>query len=186
MQGRGQGVQRVRGAFEGEIRVMEESPSEGDAGQYAEEEEWWSGQFYSLGFGLLCGVVFHFIVNRLSMVRNLQQGGLDGPPRGAAEMGNVRSAAAASGNPLSTMNRMVDNKMVLVVRTDIGMGKGKACAQCAHAAVACYKVMRRCLKNIFLSVDPIPKIPWLPTAVCLYNRKVGQFRINILCVCGPA
>jgi len=118
---------------------MEESPSEGDAGQYAEEEEWWSGQFYSLGFGLLCGVVFHFIVNRLSMVRNLQQGGLDGPPRGAAEMGNVRSAAAASGNPLSTMSRMVDNKMVLVVRTDIGMGKGKACAQCAHAAVACYK-----------------------------------------------
>merc|ERR1712096_393445 len=30
-------------------------------------------------------------------------------------------------------------KMVLVVRTDVGMGKGKAAAQCAHAAVICYK-----------------------------------------------
>ncbi len=29
--------------------------------------------------------------------------------------------------------------MVLVVRTDLGMQKGKAAAQCAHAALACYK-----------------------------------------------
>ena len=32
-----------------------------------------------------------------------------------------------------------DNKMVLVVRTDLSMGKGKAAAQCAHAAVDLYK-----------------------------------------------
>jgi len=102
----------------------------------AEEEPWWSGQFCSLGFGLICGVVFHLIVNRVSMVKNLQQGGLDGPQ---PDMGNVRSGAAVSSNPLSTMNKIADNKMVLVVRTDLGMGKGKACAQCAHAAVACYK-----------------------------------------------
>lgn len=30
-------------------------------------------------------------------------------------------------------------KMALVARTDIGMSKGKAAAQCAHAAVGCYK-----------------------------------------------
>ena len=29
--------------------------------------------------------------------------------------------------------------MVLIVRTDLGMAKGKAAAQCAHAALACYK-----------------------------------------------
>ena len=33
-------------------------------------------------------------------------------------------------------------KMVLVVRQDLKMGKGKACAQCAHAAVAAYKKAR--------------------------------------------
>ena len=132
---------------------MDESSSDAGDGQYAEEETWWSGQFYSLGFGLICGVVFHLIVNRLSMVKNLQQGGLDGPPQAAADMGNVRSAATASVNPLSAMSNIADNKMVLVVRTDIGMGKGKACAQCAHTAVACYKVAQWCFKNLIIGIN---------------------------------
>ncbi len=32
-------------------------------------------------------------------------------------------------------------KLVLVVRTDLGMTKGKMAAQCAHAALACYKAL---------------------------------------------
>ncbi len=28
-------------------------------------------------------------------------------------------------------------KMVLIVRNDLKMGKGKACAQCSHASVSC-------------------------------------------------
>ena len=37
------------------------------------------------------------------------------------------------------MPKSMDNKMVLVVRTDLQMGKGKIAAQCAHAAVDLYK-----------------------------------------------
>jgi len=32
-------------------------------------------------------------------------------------------------------------KMVLVVRTDLGMSSGKIAAQCSHAALACYKTL---------------------------------------------
>ncbi|KAH6721949.1 peptidyl-tRNA hydrolase PTH2-domain-containing protein [Leptodontidium sp. MPI-SDFR-AT-0119] len=41
-------------------------------------------------------------------------------------------------------------KMVLVVRTDLGMTKGKIAAQCGHATLACYKH--------FLEHDPKSKI----------------------------
>ncbi|KAI9028028.1 peptidyl-tRNA hydrolase PTH2-domain-containing protein [Hyaloraphidium curvatum] len=34
-------------------------------------------------------------------------------------------------------------KMALIVRTDLGMGKGKAAAQCSHAALAAYKSLLR-------------------------------------------
>jgi len=36
-----------------------------------------------------------------------------------------------------------DCKMVLVVRNDLKMGKGKAAAQCSHATLAAYKQARR-------------------------------------------
>ncbi|KAM5348676.1 hypothetical protein ACJ41O_008500 [Fusarium nematophilum] len=34
-------------------------------------------------------------------------------------------------------------KLVLVVRTDLGMTKGKIAAQCSHATLACYKALSR-------------------------------------------
>ncbi|XP_065055555.1 peptidyl-tRNA hydrolase 2, mitochondrial-like [Rhopilema esculentum] len=36
-----------------------------------------------------------------------------------------------------------DSKMVMVVRQDLGMGKGKAAAQCCHAALAVYNKAKR-------------------------------------------
>lgn len=39
--------------------------------------------------------------------------------------------------PLNTLSP--NNKLVLVVRSDLGMTKGKIAAQCSHASVECYK-----------------------------------------------
>ncbi|KAH7259669.1 peptidyl-tRNA hydrolase PTH2-domain-containing protein [Fusarium redolens] len=38
-------------------------------------------------------------------------------------------------------------KLVLVVRTDLGMTKGKIAAQCSHATLACYKTLSRAPAN---------------------------------------
>ncbi|KAI9481740.1 peptidyl-tRNA hydrolase PTH2-domain-containing protein [Coemansia mojavensis] len=36
-----------------------------------------------------------------------------------------------------------DIKLVLIIRTDLGMSKGKVAAQCSHATLACYKDARK-------------------------------------------
>ncbi|CAO3649425.1 unnamed protein product [Cunninghamella echinulata] len=40
-------------------------------------------------------------------------------------------------------NKYKDYKMVLVVRTDLGMTKGKIAAQCGHATLSCYKAIQK-------------------------------------------
>ena len=40
---------------------------------------------------------------------------------------------------IATLITRSSPKMVLVVRNDLGMGKGKIASQCAHAAIQCYK-----------------------------------------------
>ncbi|KAI1753028.1 PTH2-domain-containing protein [Xylaria castorea] len=55
-----------------------------------------------------------------------------------AEAAHPRQAAA---NPGSNPNE--ECKLVLVVRTDLGMTKGKIAAQCSHATLACYKTLSR-------------------------------------------
>lgn len=47
---------------------------------------------------------------------------------------NIRPLLSGPLNALST-----NNKLVLVVRNDLGMTKGKIAAQCSHASVECYK-----------------------------------------------
>ncbi|KAH8835419.1 PTH2-domain-containing protein [Flagelloscypha sp. PMI_526] len=39
-------------------------------------------------------------------------------------------------------------KMVLIVRTDLGMSAGKIAAQCSHATLACYKTMLKSNKRL--------------------------------------
>ena len=46
------------------------------------------------------------------------------------------------GKELKTFDDRNDEvKLVLAVRTDLGMGKGKIAAQCGHATLACYKYL---------------------------------------------
>jgi len=46
------------------------------------------------------------------------------------------------GNELSDFKGSTEDvKLVLAVRTDLGMGKGKIAAQCSHATLACYKYL---------------------------------------------
>ncbi|KAI1118081.1 PTH2-domain-containing protein [Nemania sp. NC0429] len=59
-------------------------------------------------------------------------------PRGEAEAAFPRQAAVNPGS-----NPKEECKLVLVVRTDLGMTKGKIAAQCSHATLACYKTLNR-------------------------------------------
>ncbi len=95
-------------------------------------DEWLGWQAWTLAAGLACGLIANLLV------RHRQVGGGALPGGGVAE--DLSGAMGAAASRVASLGAVsTSNKMVLVVRTDLGMGKGKACAQCAHAAVECYR-----------------------------------------------
>ncbi|ODA83765.1 hypothetical protein RJ55_02281 [Drechmeria coniospora] len=67
---------------------------------------------------------------------------LDHAPNWAnGEQADRKQGLRVSSKPLEYSGE--ECKLVLVVRTDLGMTKGKIAAQCSHATLACYKALAR-------------------------------------------
>ena len=98
-------------------------------GEEAAAGGWWPqwADLGSPGLTLVAGMVCGLLANVILRGRPGTRGGSVAGPL-------VNMASAAVAGPC---------KMVLVVRTDVGMGKGKVAAQVAHAAVMCYKAATR-------------------------------------------
>ncbi|KAI5918955.1 peptidyl-tRNA hydrolase PTH2-domain-containing protein [Camillea tinctor] len=69
----------------------------------------------------------------------------DGGNKSNSSKSKKKEAEAASPpqEALADTNSGEECKLVLVVRTDLGMTKGKIAAQCSHATLACYKSLSK-------------------------------------------
>ncbi|KAJ3564703.1 hypothetical protein NP233_g8122 [Leucocoprinus birnbaumii] len=66
----------------------------------------------------------------------------------AKNLTNVTESTA--GHETVALSASEECKMVLVVRTDLGMSTGKIAAQCSHATLACYQSLQQTNRTVGL------------------------------------
>ncbi|NXM75033.1 PTH2 hydrolase, partial [Serilophus lunatus] len=92
-----------------------------------------SSGFLSVAAGIACGLCLGW--------------GMRGRYRGKPQAGKTTPPPTPAANNVSSeadvMGESGDFKMVLIVRNDLKMGKGKVAAQCSHAAVSAYRQVQR-------------------------------------------
>ena len=84
---------------------------------------WALNQSWTLMAGVACGLIASFVLRGLG--------------------GRQSSKNPSLTRHFLNTGSLSNCKMTLVIRTDLGMSKGKVAAQCAHAAVGCYKAIQK-------------------------------------------
>lgn len=91
----------------------------------------------------------YYVANLFGFNSSLQSTGLTGQPRerdSAEDNEESEDEGPIPSQPLPLSDE--EHKLVLVVRSDLGMGKGKVAAQCGHATLACYKRAVQCMPKV--------------------------------------
>ncbi|NXQ36206.1 PTH2 hydrolase, partial [Alaudala cheleensis] len=86
-------------------------------------------EFLNVILGVACGVCLGW--------------GIRGRLRRKPGAGTTPEPSHSPGGEAEIMGESGELKLVLIVRNDLKMGKGKVAAQCSHAAVSAYKQVRK-------------------------------------------
>ncbi|KIW06464.1 peptidyl-tRNA hydrolase [Verruconis gallopava] len=97
---------------------------------------------------VLLGVLTGFFLGRISATTISPANALHTPTKAgkAKAEDSIESDSEGEGDEQGELGDFKGSneecKLVLVVRTDLGMTKGKIAAQCSHATLACYKALK--------------------------------------------